>query len=365
MSIQKRIEEKLAQRKADNTLRTLRMNEGLIDFSSNDYLGLGKSVVLIDPICSGSGGSRLLNGNYVAIELLEKRLARITNMESALVYSSGYAANLGVLSCLPQRGDIILYDELVHASIRDGIRLSHAKAYSFEHNNWNDLERKLEKWKESEVFLVVESVYSMDGDNIDIKYIKDLYQKYKFNLIIDEAHSFGLSKNDVFQNELGELAMARIVTFGKALGSDGAAVLGSESLKNYLINFSRSFIYSTAPSPHKVALIMEQLDTWNALVEVNQVAQKLKRSFYDQLKASFSLITGDYGNIIGLVIGDVDLVKEYARKLQKGGYDVRPILSPTVPEGSERLRICFHDYNTQQEVDGLVSLLLKIKNELA
>lgn len=365
MSIKKRIAEKLAQRTADNTLRTLKVNEGLVDFSSNDYLGLGKSVVLIDPIRSGSGGSRLLNGNYPAIEVLEKRLSRITDMESALVYSSGYAANLGVLSCLPQRGDIILYDELVHASIRDGIRLSHAKAFSFEHNNWDDLEKKLDKWKEEDVFVVVESVYSMDGDNIDIQSIKRLHKKYSFNLVIDEAHSFGLSKNDPFQNELSDIATARIITFGKALGADGAAVLGADYLKNYLINFSRSFIYSTAPSPHKVALIMEQLDTWEELRRVDEVAQKLKESFFNQLKGTFKLITGEYGNIIGLVIGDIESVKEYAKRLQNGGYDVRPILSPTVPEGSERLRICFHDYNTQQEVDGLVSLLLKIKNEEA
>jgi 8-amino-7-oxononanoate synthase len=364
MSIEKRILDKLTERKDQNQLRRLIQNEGMVDFSSNDYLGLAKSCVLVDPVESGSGGSRLLTGNYRAIENLEKRIARITETEAALIYSSGYAANVGLLSCLPQRGDIILYDELVHASIRDGIRLSHAKAFSFAHNDFLDLEMKLEKWKDQNVFVVVESVYSMDGDNIDIELIKALYSKYEFSLVIDEAHSFGLNKNDPFQYELKDIIFARIVTFGKALGADGAAVLGSELLREYLINFSRSFIYSTAPSPHKIGLIDGQLDQWEDLPVVGANSRQLKGRFIDRLSNHFELISGVHGNIIGVVIGDVDKVKGYAQELQRGGFDVRPILSPTVAEGSERLRICFHEFNTMEQVDGMISLLLKIKNEV-
>lgn len=363
MSIDQRIVEKLMKRKAENSYRSLLSPVDMVDFSSNDYLGLGKSNLLLDPIPSGSGGSRLLTGNYTAIENLEKKLARIANSESALIYSSGYAANVGLLSCVPQRGDIILYDEFVHASIRDGVRLSLAKAFSFAHNDMEDLERKLEMWKDSEVFVVTESIYSMDGDNVDIQKIKIIKEKYSFNLILDEAHSFGLYRNDPFQEELSDISFARIITFGKAIGADGAAVLGSDLLRDYLINFSRSFIYSTAPSPHKTALINGQLDQWEQLPKVNENARALKHDFVSKLARQFELITGAHGNIVGLVIGDVDLVKVYAIELQRGGFDVRPILSPTVPKGSERLRICFHEYNTQDEVDGMISLLLKIKKE--
>lgn len=365
MSIQKIAEEILARRKAENTYRSLiQKGEGLIDFSSNDYLGLGKNLLLLDPTRSGSGGSRLLTGNYHAIEVLEKRLAVLTDTESALIYSSGYAANVGLLSCLPQRSDVILYDELAHASIRDGIRLGYAKAFSFKHNDWGDLESKLEKWQENEVFVVVESVYSVDGDNVDIQMIKHLYDKYRFNLIIDESHSFCLSKNDPFQEELSAISIARIVTFGKALGADGAAIVGAHWLRDFLINFSRSFIYSTAPSPHKAALINGQLDMWEQIRDVNKAPHDLKHLFLDKLQDHFELISGQYGNIVTLVLGDIARVKQYAKLLHRGGYDIRPILSPTVPEGTERLRICFHAYNTRQEVYGLISLLLEIKNEV-
>ncbi|CAG5082500.1 aminotransferase class I/II-fold pyridoxal phosphate-dependent enzyme [Parvicella tangerina] len=364
MSLEKRIAKKLADRKAENTLRSLELTADLVDFSSNDYLGLGKNNVLIDPVDSGSTGSRLLSGNYHAIEQLEKRVARITKAETSLIYSSGYAANVGLLSSLPQRGDVIFYDELVHASIRDGIRLSHAKAYSFVHNDLRDLKDKLEKWSgDNQVFVVVESVYSMDGDDVGIQEIRSAQEKYRFNLLIDEAHSFGLSKEDPFQQELASIATARVITFGKALGADGAAVLCSDLIRNYLINFSRSFIYSTAPSPHKIALINEQLNSWEDRPELNKNAQRLKATFRQYLSSHFQLLGGEYGNIVSLILGDIDKAKSYAKRLQKGGYDVRAILSPTVPKGSERLRICFHDFNTQKEVEGLISLLLQIKKE--
>ncbi len=364
MSIEKRLVDKLRQRSEANTLRSLTSISELVDFSSNDYLGLARVCALIDPVPSGSGGSRLLTGNYPAVEQLEQRIALMADAPAALFYSSGYAANVGLLSCLPQRSDIVLFDELVHASIRDGIRLSHAKAFSFRHNDFNDLESKLKKWEEQEVFVVVESVYSMDGDTVDCQKIKELYKKYKFNLIIDEAHSFGLSRSDEFQTQLGQLALARAVTFGKAFGADGAAVLGSTTLRDYLINFSRSFIYSTAPCPHKISLVKNQIDAWRDLNELNVHAQTLKKTFVARLSSHFQLITGEYGNVVGLIVGDVQLAKHYARELQRGGFDVRAILSPTVAEGAERLRICFHAYNTADEVDGLISLLMKLKKEV-
>lgn len=363
MSSEEKYLSKLEQRKEVNALRSLTTVQGLADFSSNDYLGLARAVMPPYEVRSGSGGSRLLTGNYKDIEHLEQRLAEVCNAESALIFSSGYAANLGVLSCLPQRGDVILYDQLVHASIRDGIRLSNASSYSFQHNDWSDLESKLQKWSAASIYVVLESVYSMDGDSLDIDEIKRLKRKYEFELIVDEAHSFGLFRDDPFQRELGSLATARVVTFGKALGCDGAAVICSKVVRDYLVNFSRPFIYSTAPSPHKVALIGYQLERWSELNDLNVSAQSLKRQFEEALTPHYQLITGSYGNIIGLVIPGNDEVKYYSGVLKEHGFDVRPILSPTVPMGEERLRICFHTFNTEQEVKGMISLLIKLKNK--
>lgn len=364
MSIEKRMLDKLNERRGESQLRSLIISSDLVDYSSNDYLGLARNYVLTEPVEAGSSGSRLLTGNYPAIESLEKRIARIALADTALFYSSGYSANVGLLSCLPQRNDIVLYDELVHASIRDGLRLSNAKSFSFKHNDYKDLESKLEKWEGEEIFVVLETVYSMDGDGVDKEVVKYLYKKYRFNLVIDEAHSFGLTRNDPFIEALGSIALARVITFGKAFGCDGAAVLGSDNLRNYLINYSRSFIYSTAPSPHKIAMLNAQFDVWESLEHLNRNAQQLKKHFIECLSRQFQLISGEYGNIVGMVLGSVDKAKAYSKELQRGGFDVRPILSPTVPKGTERLRFCFHEFNTGDEVDRMISLLLKIKKEV-
>lgn len=361
MTLNERIKTKLIERDHSNSLRVLKTVSNVSDFSSNDYLGFANRVISVNEKRSGSGGSRLLTGNNQEIEELENLISRIGESETALFYSSGYAANLGVMSALPQRGDVILYDEFVHASIRDGIRLSHANAFSFKHNDLDHLEKLLIKYRENEVFVVVESIYSMDGDNVDPISIKELKKRFAFNLIVDEAHSFGLSKNDVFQSAFKNIACARIVTFGKAFGSDGAAVLVSNDIKLFLINYSRSFIYSTAPSPHKVEVVKNQIEYWTTMDHVNANSIKLKSIFIDSLKDEFKLISGSQGNIVTLILGDVNLAKYYANALQESNFDVRPILSPTVPKGSERLRFCFHEFNTLNEVNGMISLLRQMK----
>lgn len=363
MSIEERIHSKLTKRKEENALRVLTLSDGLVDFCSNDYLGLAQREVHLPLVHSGSGGSRLLSGNFMAVQELEREIAEICQSETSLFFSSGYAANVGLLSSLPQRGDVILYDQLVHASIRDGIRLSNADAYSFGHNDWEDLQKKIAKYVDREVFVVIETIYSMDGDQVDISFINALKEQYDFNLILDEAHSFGLQRPDPFQNELASLSMARVVTFGKAMGCDGAAVVCSELMKSFLINFARSFIYSTAPSPHKVNLVREQLAYWKEMSNLNQQSQKLKAMLIQGLSNCFEVISGQYGNIAAVLIPGNDRVRRYGEKLKEGGFDVRPILSPTVPKGSERLRICFHEFNTVEEVEGLISLLIKIKKE--
>ena len=360
MNITTRISSELKARADNNSLRILVTNDG-IDFSSNDYLGLAKLHHDLDAVASGSGGSRLLSGNYSSIESLESQLAAHGKLDAALIFGSGYAANLGFFSCVCKRGDIILYDQLAHASIRDGIRMSNATGYGFAHNDLDALETLLEKHQGSIIFVAIESVYSMDGDNPDAAKIKDLKSKYDFNLVVDEAHSFGLmgEKGAGWVNHYGMNGMlfAKIITFGKAMGCDGAAILGSTDLRNYLINFSRPFIYTTAPSPHKVALMQKQFNVICSIKDRNSQAVQLKEQFVTSMNGFGNIITGEWGNIAGLIIGGNDKTRAVSAFLQEKKLVVKPILSPTVPEGSERLRVCFHEYNTQNELELLIENL--------
>ncbi|WP_317133566.1 aminotransferase class I/II-fold pyridoxal phosphate-dependent enzyme [Antarcticibacterium flavum] len=268
------MEKKLEGRKELDALRQLMPPPVLIDFFSNDYLGLAKCKKIYDHsleimkenscFLNGSTGSRLLSGNHFLFAMAEALIARFHNAEAALLFNSGYDANLGLLSSIAQRGDIILYDESSHASIRDGISMGVAKAFKFRHNDVNHLLQLIEKYQagsyEGEIFVVTESVFSMDGDKPDLIKIADLTNKLHCRLIVDEAHATGvLGKNGeglVHQLGLQEKVFARIVTFGKALGAHGAAILGSKELQDYLVNFSRSFIYTTGLPPHSVATII-------------------------------------------------------------------------------------------------------------
>ncbi len=360
MKINDRIALELKSREENNSLRTLVLNNG-IDFSSNDYLGLARLQHKLEEVPSGSGGSRLLSGNYKSIELLESEIAHHGKTEAALIFGSGYAANLGLFSCVCKRGDIILYDQLVHASIRDGIRLSNAVGYAFAHNDYDALEILLKKHRGQNIFVAIESVYSMDGDNPNVESIKKLKAQYDFNLIVDEAHSFGLigPKGEGWTShfELNNDVFAKVITFGKAMGCDGAAILGSSNLRKYLINFSRPFIYTTAPSPHKVALMQKQFNIIQSIEDRNWKANQLKTQFIANMKGCGTIITGDFGNIVGLIIGGNDRTRAVSDFLQKKKLVVKAILSPTVPKGSERLRICFHEYNTQNELELLIKNL--------
>ncbi|MGZ5245809.1 MAG: aminotransferase class I/II-fold pyridoxal phosphate-dependent enzyme, partial [Flavitalea sp.] len=257
-----RIKERLERRMAENAKRFLRTTEGMVDFCSNDYLGIATNQLLKESIngelSTGSGGSRLLSGNYELIERTEDRIAAFHGAEAGLIFNSGYDANLGLLSCIGQKGDTYLYDNLSHASIRDGIRLSFAESFSFMHNDVEDLERKL-KSATGQVTVVTESVFSMDGDLAPLKEIAELCQRYEAFLIVDEAHATGIvgasGEGLVQELKLNEKCFARVHTFGKAVGTHGAIVLGSCELRDYLINFSRAFMYTTALPPASVSAI--------------------------------------------------------------------------------------------------------------
>ena len=260
------LQRKLNKRTEQNAFRTLRLAGNKIDFCSNDYLGIVKNNLvqpyLIPDVKHGSTGSRLLTGNYAIIEETEKFVAAFHDAESGLIFNSGYDANIGLISCVPQKDDIIIYDKLSHASIRDGIRLSFAESFSFLHNDLHDLENKLASVPTANgrnIFVVTESVFSMDGDMAPLKEIVILCEKYKANVIVDEAHATGVIGNKgeglVQLLDLQERCFARVHTFGKSCGVHGAIVLGSHDLRNYLINFARPFIYSTALPESSLAAI--------------------------------------------------------------------------------------------------------------
>ncbi|NQY06797.1 MAG: pyridoxal phosphate-dependent aminotransferase family protein [Flavobacteriaceae bacterium] len=378
MELPKKLLNKLQKKKSANALRTLKVSKGLIDFSSNDYLGLASSEIIFDASHqylrnkglknNGATGSRLLTGNSVVHEKTEAFLAKIHNSESAILFNSGYNANTGLLSAIGQRNDIILFDEFSHASIRDGIRLSHAKSFSFNHNNLADLQSKLERHADAcstsdHIYVITESVFSMDGDSPDLKSLAGLCKKFNAYLIVDEAHAVGVfGKGLVDELELEKEVFATIVTFGKAIGCHGAAVLCSDALKQYLINFSRPFIYSTAMSTHSLATIQM---AYQLLFEKHEFAAKEQflqeninhfRSEIDRLSLSQCFVESQSA-IQSCIITGNDEVKKAASALNNKSYDVRPILSPTVPEGKERLRFCIHSFNTPEEITTVLEIL--------
>ena len=274
MKLPKNLTAKLETRKQNNAFRKLSFPNDLIDFASNDYIGFSKNKSIFEEthqyliennsLQNGATGSRLLSGNHKVYQEAEGFISKFHQSESALIFNSGYDANVGFFSCVPQKGDLILYDELCHASIRDGIQLSNAKAYKFKHNDFEDLEGKITNYKlritNQEIYIVTESVFSMDGDTPNLEELAQLSEKYKCHLVTDEAHALGVfgDKGEGLVQQLGlqDQVFARIMTFGKGLGCHGAAIVGSQELKDYLINFARSFIYTTGLSPHSVATIL-------------------------------------------------------------------------------------------------------------
>lgn len=358
---------RLKVRESEGLLRTLRTENNLIDFCSNDYLGFSKSfesgnVSLIND--GGATGSRLLTGNSALVEKLEGFIAEYHNSEAGLIFNSGYDANLGLFSAIPQRGDTVLYDELIHASVRDGIRLGFAKSQSFKHNSLKDLERKIQNSK-GIVYIAVESVYSMDGDFAPLQELTEISAKYHSRLIVDEAHATGVFGNRgegrVVVLNLESKVFARVHTFGKALGAHGSIVLGSEELRQLLINFARPFIYSTALPKHSICAIKTAYDKMSK--NNNKVLKlfTLIDLYRKKIEGVKSLcVSNSFSPIQCLVLGGNERVKALAVNLQNEGFDVRPILSPTVQAGTERLRICLHAFNTNNDVERLVTSIKKI-----
>ncbi|MEA1787236.1 aminotransferase class I/II-fold pyridoxal phosphate-dependent enzyme [Arenibacter sp. GZD96] len=376
-----KLAEKLTKRERENALRLLPQRNNLIDFSSNDYLGFAKNQTIYahtfqlllnqGDFQNGATGSRLLTGNHSLYKVLEDILARTYQTESALVFNSGYDANLGFFTVVPQRGDLVFFDEYIHASIRDGIDAGMAKGYKFAHNDLEDLTQVISRVlqqqsapPETEIYIVTESVFSMDGDTPNVRALAQFCTSNNYRLVVDEAHAigvFGPKGTGLLQDlELHTQVFARIITFGKAMGCHGAAIVGSTMLKTYLVNFARSLIYTTALTPHTIASVIsayeyaiEQGEDDRAQLYKNISifkARMLKLGLQDSFIPSDSAIHC-------CIISGNEKAKKVASQLQENGFNIKPILAPTVPLGQERLRFCLHSYNSKEEIELALELL--------
>ena len=367
------LSKKLGVRKNEGTLRILQTNEGLIDFFSNDYLGFASDPAIDSDSGgehisafqrNGSTGSRLISGNSEAHEKLEAALAKFFRAESALLFNTGYDANIGLLSAVLQRQDAVFFDRLSHASIRDGILLSSASSFGFEHNDLEDLHKKLRKGRSSSAqnYVIVESVYSMDGDEAPLKEIAEFCRSENLYLIVDEAHSTGVMgpKGSGLITALGleKDVFARIHTFGKALGCHGAAVLGSESLRTYLINFARSFIYTTALPPREALRIRTALQKVQKIEQRERLSQNVD-TFLREMKALnlTSYFIPSRSPIQSFLLPESSNPDYIKKAFQEEKLGAKIIFSPTVPKGQERVRICIHSFNTSAEIRRILHLL--------
>lgn len=369
------ISQKLQERKDAGSIRKLLATKGLVDFVSNDYLGLSRSQSLFERIknydyshevnLNGSTGSRLLAGNSSTAQALESKLAGIFKSEAALLFNSGYVANLALIAAVPQRGDTIIYDSLSHVCLKEGAFLSKAQRFPFRHNDCEDLETKL-KQATGNIYIIIESIYSMDGDLAPFGDIITLAEKYEAKIIVDEAHSTGLygeaGAGKLCALGLEEHIFARVHTFGKAMGVHGAVICGSQELINYLINFARPFIYTTALPIHSLFSIDGAFEHLSDNIHL-QKESKDKIFYFNSL---FNQKIGSNPNMLKLashtpiqpiVVPGNKRIKSIAQSLQKNGFDVRPILAPTVKEGSERLRVSIHTHNTEEEIAELINQL--------
>lgn len=331
--------------------RCLSPREGC-DFTSNDYLGLANSSELKSAVANalsrnvpvGSGGSRLLRGNQFEHEALEEEAAHFFGSESSLFFSTGYGANSALLSTLPQRQDLILHDELIHASSREGMRLSRARATAARHNDSQSFADQLRRWRKNggmgHPWIVVESLYSMDGDRAPLNELWGLADEFDGFLVIDEAHAtgvFGDRGRGLAGAFEGRANVVTIRTCGKALGCEGALVCGPRTIRDFLINRGRGFIFSTAPSPLMAAAVRSALQ----ILKDDGGRQQKLHSLFEYAAGCLEPVGARYHNsqILALIVGSAEATMRIASKLQRVGFDVRGIRPPTVPDGTSRIRI--------------------------
>lgn len=359
----------LAALSARNRLRGLAPRRGR-DFASNDYLGLASSPRLAGAIeaalgrgvAIGSGGSRLLRGNDPEHEALEAEAAAFFGSETALYFSSGYAANGALLSALPQRGDLVVHDELVHASTHDGMRLGRADRVGVPHNDAEAFESAIAAWRreggQGRPWIVVESLYSMDGDRAPLEALAQVAERHEAFLIVDEAHAVGVFGRDgrgLAATLDGRDDAILLRTCGKALGCEGALVCAPRVIRDFLVNRARPFIFSTAPSPLMAAAVREAL---RILAEEPERRAALHRRIAEaeaRLSPHGARPTGS--QILPLILRDDARTMAAAGALQAQGFDVRGVRPPTVPVGTSRLRLSITLNVETADLDALAGAL--------
>lgn len=361
------LKEELENRIEIGNLRTLPSPLLGIDFCSNDYLGFANHppAELTNVVSgkSGSSSSRLIAGNLQELIDTEAYISEAHQSQATLLFNSGYAANTGLLSAIGDRYSVFIYDEYCHASIIDGMRLSFAKRVKFKHNDMDSLRAALITSKTERRYIVVESVYSMDGDAVDVDSIMTMAREFDAELIVDEAHAIGVLGPENKGLFHGKNVFAKVLTFGKALGLHGAAVLGSQTLINFLVNFSRPFIYTTAMPPDNAKKIMKAYEAVKNTDRTIQLHSRIVK--YKHLVNELGLhkcMSLNEGPIQVLMFPGNQAAKELASGLIASGLDVKAILSPTVSEGKERLRISLHAYNQDSEIEFLLKKILELKS---
>ncbi len=353
-----KLRQKIIDRKQKGTIRSLSVFEGNIDFCSNNYLGLHSTEEHLN--CQfPATGSRLISGTTATSLECEKLLAEHFGSEAALFFNSGYTANLGFFSCVPQKGDVVLYDADIHASVRDGLRLSLAKSFAFAHNDVVDLERLLEK-QVGTIYVVVESLYSMGGDFSPLGAILQLCKQYGAKLIVDEAHSigvFGGKGKGVLHHvqNIDDVLLAKVITFGKAFGAHGAAILCSAEMKEYLVNFSRPFIYTTAPSEQTFKRVA-QLILDESIPERQGKLQEVIIAFRANLPEAS--LASEFNSPIQMIrFKERENLKNCVTAVTEKGMNVKAIYAPTVLEEKEGLRVSLHAFNSVEQARRLAEIV--------
>ena len=355
---------------ARGRLRSLMPRRG-IDFSSNDYLGLAASAALNGAIEQaiargvpmGAGGSRLLRGNDPEHEALEIEAAHHFGGETALYFASGFMSNYALFSTLPQRGDLIVYDALIHASVHDGMRASKAEARSAAHNDAQSFDDTISAWRAGggtgQIWIAVESLYSMEGDFAPLEALASLAAKHDALLVIDEAHAsgvYGEAGRGLAKSLEGRPNVITLHTCGKALGVMGALLVLPKILRDYMINRSRPFIYATAPSPLMAAAVRASLALLTHEPNRRDALHARITLANERLEALCGM-TGSGSQIIPVIVGTDARATDLAATLQAKGFDVRAVRPPTVPEGTARLRISITLNASDDDVRGLFTAL--------
>ncbi len=354
---------------ADNRLRALTPRRGL-DFSSNDYLGLAASSRLASLLAegvaqgipAGSGGSRLLRGNHEAHEALEASAARHYGSEAALYFATGFAANAALFATLPQRGDLIVHDDFIHASTHDGMKLGRAECVGAAHNDAQAFDDAITEWRAhggaGTPWIAVESLYSMDGDRAPLGELAEVAARHDAVLIIDEAHAtgvFGPEGQGLAHDIAGRGNVITLHTCGKALGCEGALLCGPKVVTNFIVNRGRPFIFSTAPSPLMAWLVQQALD-------IVATEPELRARLQAQVRQAEALleplgIPASGSQIMPVILGENGRTMRIAKGLQDAGFDIRGIRPPTVLQGTARLRISITLNVDAKEIGAMASAL--------